>query len=195
MPGVSHTGNVYEMNIIDDFSSYIWCVPLKCRSDASMALQTWHCTVTTQSSLTLKILVTDNGELISASTSHWCDTHGINHQCTVPYTSAQNGHAKHLHCMLFRCTCTMHLACNAPISLWDEFCLTTVYLTNLTATSANHNKTPFELWYSKAPYGNQLLANLLANASPLDSPEVTPGDRGNMTLFGGLPDSHNVCDA
>ena len=46
------------------------------------------------------------------------------------------------------------------------------------------------LLFTKAPYGNQLLAN----ASPRDSPEVTPGDRGNMTLFWGLPDSHNVHD-
>ena len=48
---------------------------------------------------------------------------------------------------------------------------------------------------TEAPYSNQLLANLLANASPRDSPEVTPGDRGNMTLLWGLPDSHNVHDA
>ena len=43
----------------------------------------------------------------------------------------------------------------------------------------------------EALYGNELLANLLANASPWDSLEVTPGDRGNMTLFWGLPDSHS----
>ena len=151
MPGVSCTGNVYTMNIIDDFSSYIWCVLLKCKSDASTTLQTWHHAVATQSSLTLKILVTDNGELISASTSHWCDTYGIDHQHTAPYMSAQNGHAECLHHTLFGCTCTMHLAFNAPISLWDEFCLTAAYLTNLTATSANHNKMPFKLWYSKIP--------------------------------------------
>ena len=117
MPGVSHTRNVYTMNFIDDFSSYVWCVLLKCKSDASTALQTWHRAVTTQSILTLKILVTDNGELVSASTSCWCDTYGIDHQCTVPYMSAQNGHAECLHCTLFGHTCAMHLACNAPISL------------------------------------------------------------------------------
>ena len=43
----------------------------------------------------------------------------------------------------------------------------------------------------EAPYGNELLANLLANASLWDSLEVIPGDRGNMTLFWGLPDSHS----
>ena len=143
MPGVSHIRNVYTMNIIDDFSSYVWCVLLKHKSDVSTTLQTWHCAVTTQSGLTLKILVTDNGELISASTSHWCDAYGINHQCTAPYMSAQNGHAKHLHHTLFRHAHAMHLACNTPISLWDEFCLTAAYLMNLTATSANHNKTFF----------------------------------------------------
>ena len=45
----------------------------------------------------------------------------------------------------------MRLSCNAPASLWDEFCLTAVYLSNFTITSANHDKTPFQLWYNRVP--------------------------------------------
>ena len=45
----------------------------------------------------------------------------------------------------------MWLSCNAPASLWDEFCLTAVYLSNFTITSANNDKTPFQLWYNRVP--------------------------------------------
>src|SRR5258708_28305090 len=41
--------------------------------------------------------------------------------------------------------------CNAPFNLWDEFCATAAYLMNLTASSANDGKTPFELWYGNCP--------------------------------------------
>ena len=45
----------------------------------------------------------------------------------------------------------MQLSCNAPASLWDEFCLTAAYLSNFTITSANNDKTPFQLWYDRVP--------------------------------------------
>jgi hypothetical protein len=45
----------------------------------------------------------------------------------------------------------MRLACNAPPSLWDKFCTTAAYLTNLTATPTLKGKTPYELWYGRRP--------------------------------------------
>src|SRR5216683_6607254 len=63
----------------------------------------------------------------------------------------QNGHAEHVHQMILRKARVMRLACNAPPSLWDEFCVTVVYLTNLTATPTLGKKTPYELWYGCRP--------------------------------------------
>jgi len=85
------------MNIIDDFSSYTWSLPLRNKEEAASIFQSWHCAVENQSGHHLKILISDNGELISKSMQDWADLHGINHQRTAPYTSAHNGHAKHLH--------------------------------------------------------------------------------------------------
>ena len=79
------------MNIIDDFSGYVWSIPLRSKSHACPALQTWHKAVTVQSGESLRIITTDNGELVSKSMQNWCQTLGINHQLTAPYTSAQNG--------------------------------------------------------------------------------------------------------
>jgi hypothetical protein len=55
-----------------------------------------------QSDWPLKILVTDNGELVSNSMSSWYLSNGINHLVTAPYTSAQNGCAKCDHWMILR---------------------------------------------------------------------------------------------
>jgi len=69
MPCSSHSGRLYSMNVIDDFSSYIWSLPLRNKAEAAIVLQHWHKHVTTQFDRPLKILVTDNGELVSNSMS------------------------------------------------------------------------------------------------------------------------------
>ena len=97
MPCCLRSGHLYSMNIIDDFSSYTWSLPLRNKEEAASIFQSWHCAVENQSGHHLKILISDNGELISKSMQDWADLHGINHQRTAPYTSAHNGHAKHLH--------------------------------------------------------------------------------------------------
>jgi hypothetical protein len=69
MPSSSRSGHLYSMNVIDDFSSYVWSLPLRTKGEAALVLQQWHKHVMTQSDRPLKILVTDNGELVSNSMS------------------------------------------------------------------------------------------------------------------------------
>jgi transposase InsO family protein len=151
MAVVSRTSNLYLMNIIDDFSGYVWCIPLRSKSDALPNFQVWHKAVTVQTGNTLRILVTDNGELVSNAMRSWCDSLGIDHQLTAPYTSAQNGRVERLHRTILGKARTMRIACNAPGNLWDEFCSTAAYLTNLTAATANQGRTPYELWFGRLP--------------------------------------------
>ncbi len=146
MPCSSHSRCLYSMNLIDDFSSYIWSLPLRNKAEAVLVLQNWHKHVMTQFDRPLKILVTDNGELVSNAMSSWCLSNGINHLVTAPYMSAQSSRAERVHCTILRKARAMRLACNASLSLWDEFCITTAYLTNLTAMPMLSGKTPYELW-------------------------------------------------
>ena len=94
MSPTSRSGNVYSMNIIDDFSSYVWSLPLKSESDAAPVLQQWQQVVENLSHHRLKTLITNNGELISKSMQDWCSARGVDHRTTAPHTSAQNGRRK-----------------------------------------------------------------------------------------------------
>jgi len=151
MPCVSKYGHLYSMNVIDDFSSYVWSLPLKSKSEAMNVLHAWHCAVENQTGKKLKIIVTDNGELVSRTTTAWYTLHGIKHQRTAPYTSAQNGQAERLHRTVLGKAHAMQLSCNAPATLWDKFCATSAYLTNFTASSLLNRKTPYELWFGHKP--------------------------------------------
>lgn len=148
---LSSSGRLYSMNIIDDFSSYVWTIALKSKDEAAPTLQNWHCTVENQSGHRLKILVSDNGELVSRSMTEWCAQFGVAHHRTAPYTSAQNGCAERLHRAILDKACAMLISCAMPRNLWDEFCTTSAYLTNLTPSSSLQGRTPFELWYSRKP--------------------------------------------
>jgi hypothetical protein len=54
----SRAGHLYTMNMIDNFSGYVWCVPLQSKADVCAAIQIWHKAVTVQSGNVLKILIT-----------------------------------------------------------------------------------------------------------------------------------------
>lgn len=117
MPAVSKTGHLYIMNIIDDYTGYVWTLPLKLKLDAPKALHNWHRAVTNQYDHKLKAIVTDNGELVSQFMTDWCTAHGINHQLTAPYTFTHNSHAERLHRTILSHAHSMRLACNMPASL------------------------------------------------------------------------------
>ena len=150
----SRTGRLYSMNFIDDFSSFVWSLPLRSKSEASIIFKHWLTAVEHQSPHKLKCLVTDNGELTSLQLRDLCTDRGILHLFTAPYTSAHNGRAERLHRTIMNRARSMRIACSAPLDMWDEFCATAAYLNNLTFTSANHEhqgKSPYQLWHSRDP--------------------------------------------
>ena len=114
MAVLSRAGNLYSMNVIDNYSSYVWTIPLRSKADACSAFQTWHKAVTVQTGDKLCILTTDNGELVSAAMRDFCQSEGIDHRQTALYTSAHNERAERLHRTILAKARTMHLACDAP---------------------------------------------------------------------------------
>jgi transposase InsO family protein len=147
----SRSGRLYSMNIIDDYSGFVWSLPLRSKDEAAPVLQNWLTFIELQTPHRLKSFVTDNGELASNQIQEWCARKGILHLLTAPYTSAQNGRAERLHRTILDKARAMLSASAAPIDLWDEFCATSAYLTNLTGATANNGRTPHELWYGKKP--------------------------------------------
>jgi transposase InsO family protein len=160
MSVASRSGHLYSMNVIDDYTSYVWSLPLRHKSDAIVVLQGWHAAVQNQSGHRLTYLITDNGELSSHSMTDFCSQNGITHLFTAPYTSAHNGRAERLHRTLHEKARTMRIACNVPAvppSMWDEFCATAAFLINLSACSSLHGRTPYERWFNRLPSLSHLL--------------------------------------
>ena len=153
MTVTSRSGRLYALVVVDDFSSYVWALPLRSEDEAARALSAWKCAVENLSDCYLKIktLVTKDGGPISRSMVDWCALHSIEHQVTAPTAPASNGRMDGLRYIILGKARAMLLACNAPRSLWDEFLSTAVYLTTLTASIYCDGKTPYELCKGRVP--------------------------------------------
>ena len=93
----STLGNHYILNIIDDFLSYCWSIPLSAKSEAFPALQAWELARKAETGLHVGILHSDNGELKHLNLKAWLLSCGTQHQFTTPHTSAQNSCVEHVH--------------------------------------------------------------------------------------------------
>lgn len=147
----SINGNCYIMNIVDDFSSYLWSIPLKSKDQAYPELQAWELARENETGSKVGTYRTDNGELKTNEMATWLRTRGINHEFSAPYTSAHIGRVERLHRTLMGKTIAMRIYAKLPPFLWEELYLTAAHLHAKTTTRILNGKTPFELWYGKKP--------------------------------------------
>ena len=84
------------MNIVDDFSSYLWSIPLKTEDQAYSELRTWELARKNETGLKIGTYCTDNGELKTNKMAAWLKTRGVNHEFSAPYTSAHIGRVERL---------------------------------------------------------------------------------------------------
>lgn len=147
---VSAVGNLYLMNIIDDFSHMSWTIPLRNKSEALPKLQNWHLQVSREVGYNTGVFRTDNGELKSAAMAAFCASIGAVHQYTAPYTSAHIGMVERLHRTIMSKARAMRIQSNVPPNRWDEFCLTAGYLSCRTY-SRSVGMTPYEAWHGEKP--------------------------------------------
>ena len=80
----SASGNLYVMNIVDDYSSHPWTSCLKLKTDVLPTLQVWACRAEAECGEQIGIIHIDGGELKSDTMKTWCDTNGYTLQFTAP---------------------------------------------------------------------------------------------------------------
>ena len=147
----SRTSNEYVMNIVDDYTSRVWSIPLKGKGDAFGELVTWERARELETGLKVGTYITDNGELKSNNMRDWLASRGTNQLFTAPYTSAHNGRVERMHRTLMAKARTMRIYAKCPPNMWDEFYLTASHLQNKTTTRSLQGTTPWEKWHDRKP--------------------------------------------
>ncbi|KAJ3492393.1 hypothetical protein NLJ89_g11253 [Agrocybe chaxingu] len=151
MAVTSRCGHKYAMNIVDDYSSYVWTVLLSNKAEAFPKLQIWEKAREVETGLKVGTYRTDNGELKSSEMDAWLQTRGVDQEFTVPYTSAHIGRVERMHHTLMGKARSMRHSTKLPPSMWHEFYLTATHTHVRTGTSTLENTTPFEKWHGFKP--------------------------------------------
>ena len=147
----SRTGNEYVMDIVDDYTSRVWPIPLKRKSEAFNYLVAWERARELETGLKVGTYITDNGELKSDAMRGWLESRGTNQLFTAPYTSAHNGRVERMHRTLMAKARTMRIYAKCPPNMWDEFYMTAGHLQDKTTTRSLEGTTPWEKWHERKP--------------------------------------------
>ena len=148
----SHTGNEYVMDIVDDYTSQLWSIPLKNKDDSFPELKAWELARESQTGQKVGTYITDQGELKSEKMKEWLQSQGIEQRFTAPYTSAHIGRVERMHRTLMAKARTMRIYADCPPYLCDEFYLTAAHLHSKTLMrSLPGGITPWEKFHGRKP--------------------------------------------
>jgi transposase InsO family protein len=129
-----------------------WVYFIKFKSKVFTIFQTFKALVENQSDMLIKCLKFDNGtEYTSNQFLEYCNSRGIVHQYTTPYTPQQNGVCERKNMTVMEMARCLLLEKKMPNKLWAEAVNTSVYLLNRLPTKALEDKTPYEGWNGVKP--------------------------------------------
>ena len=152
MPNESVSKKKYGFVLMDDYSRASWVLPLRAKSDAPTEFAKWANLVENGTDKTIKTVLFDNAkELTAGGMKEMCDGRGIRIISTVPYSPSSNGVAERLVGVTTAGVRAMLRDSGLPGRFWAEAASTFMYLRNRTPTSANDDKTPYELFYKMVP--------------------------------------------
>ena len=99
----------------------------------------------------IKRLRTDRGgEYETSILNNYCETHGIIHEVTPPYSPESNGVAERKNRTLKNMVKAMLISSGAPLNLWGEAILSACLIQNIIPYKKT-DKTPYELWSGFKP--------------------------------------------
>ncbi|KAL0326609.1 UNVERIFIED_CONTAM: Retrovirus-related Pol polyprotein from transposon RE2 [Sesamum angustifolium] len=142
----------YFITFVDDYSRMTWVYLLKDRSQVPTIITSFYNEIYTQFSVNIRILRTDNAlEFVQKSVSDFCNSKGILHQTSCPYTSQQNGVAERKHRHLLDVARTIMTHMHVPKSYWGDAVLTACYLINRMPSTVLHGDTPYSCLFPDKP--------------------------------------------
>jgi transposase InsO family protein len=137
---------------IDDFTRMSWICFLKEKLEEINKFKAIKTLVENERETKIKCLRSDNGgEFTSKEFNVFCETHGIKRQFFASRTPQQNGIVERKKRTNQEASRTMLNEEKLSDRYWREAVSTNVYIFNIGQLRVNSDKTPYELWFGRAP--------------------------------------------
>ncbi|KAE8181687.1 hypothetical protein CF335_g8852, partial [Tilletia laevis] len=147
-------GYRFGLVIVDDFTKFVWIIPLRFKSDAIEALKTFHRNMTSQyPNLRISRVRTDNAlEFKASELQRYWDSSGVKHELAPRYSPQSNGVAERNVRTITEMTRTMLIAAKLPSFFLPAAAGYAAHIKNrVTAASLSDETTPFEQLNGKKP--------------------------------------------
>jgi transposase InsO family protein len=145
-------GNNYFLLVVDDMSRYMWIETIKSKSDAFRFFSKINAAAEATGNCKLRAFRSDrSGEFNSGEFRELCDTTGIRHQTTAPYSPQQNGVVERRNQTVVEMARCLLKIKEMPLRFWGEAVRTAVYILNRAPTRALDGVTPYEMWHGRKP--------------------------------------------
>ncbi|PKU77708.1 Retrovirus-related Pol polyprotein from transposon TNT 1-94 [Dendrobium catenatum] len=156
-PVTSNSGFRFYVSFIDDFSKFTWVFPITNKSEVLNKFNEFQNLIARQFNTKIKILRSDNGgEFSNKNFINYCNSNGIIHQTSCPYTPSQNGVAERKYRHIIETARTLLTQAALPHHFWVDTVLTANHLINRLPSPNTQFKSPYEILFSKPPDYSQL---------------------------------------
>ena len=152
---LSHRGFKYVLLISDVFSGFVSIYLLKFKSEALQWFTKFNNQLHTRTGHNVINLRSDN-EFRTKLFNSYCVERGIVQQFIVPYESQQMGNGERINLTLFNPVRAILIESNMGKEFWCDAALTVIYTRNMSLSSSNPTKTPFEMWFGHKPVVSHL---------------------------------------
>ncbi|KAK4385974.1 Retrovirus-related Pol polyprotein from transposon TNT 1-94 [Sesamum angolense] len=148
----SISGFHYFITFVDDYSKMTYVYLLKDRFQVPTIITSFYNEINTQFFANIRILRTDSAlEFVQKTVSDFCESKGVLHQTSYPYTSQQNNVAERKHRHLLDVAQIIMTSMNVPKSYWGDAILTACYLINRMPSSILNGDTPYSCIFPDTP--------------------------------------------
>ena len=148
-------GNLYIVTIIDNYSRYVTCIPIKNKSSATVLEALKKCMAELQSKP--KKIFTDWGTEFSGLFKEYCDNNMIKMEKSCPYRAYINGLVERANRSVTNVAKTLMQQSNLPVQFWAHSICTAAYISNrLSHRRLPEGITPHEAIFGVRPNNKNL---------------------------------------
>ena len=140
----------YYLVLVDHYTRYTWCYPLKQKSQVQETFIAFKSLVEVHFAAKIRNLFSDNGGEFVALRSFLAE-HGISHFTSPPHTPEHNGIAERkLHHIVETGLSLLHQA-SLPTTFWTYAFATAVYLINRLPSKVTNAISPYQKLFGRSP--------------------------------------------
>ena len=148
----SLSGKRYIMVVVDDFTRYIWVIPLRSKSDAPKYIEALCTRLQNEKSRKIDRIQSDHGkEFENSHMESFCIRSGISHEFPAPITPQQNGVVERKNRVIQEMARAMLHNMDMARNLLGEAVNTACHTLNRVYFRPNTKKISYELWKGRKP--------------------------------------------